>query len=157
GVVTGPVAHSDSHARLEGYKAALAEHGLPFVPELCAEGRFTFGSGLRAADALLSLPEPPDAIAAGNDDMAAAALLAAHRRGLVLPRDLAVCGFDDTLIATRVWPALTTVRQPIADMTSQAIDALVEALRDPRARGSDLVLDFTLVERESIKVFDPTV
>ncbi|EGY00711.1 LacI family transcription regulator [Nitrospirillum viridazoti Y2] len=155
-IITGPGGHSDSVARLDGYKAALAAHGIPFRPELCAEGLFSFETGLVAADTLLDLPQPPDAIMAANDDMAAAALWAAHRRGLVPPRDLAVTGFDDTLVATRVWPALTTVRQPIKDMAIRAIDLLVEALGRPAAEGAakpprDVVLDFTLVERGSVR------
>ncbi|ASG23853.1 LacI family DNA-binding transcriptional regulator [Nitrospirillum viridazoti] len=157
-IITGPGGHSDSVARLDGYKAALAAHGIPFRPELCAEGLFSFETGLVAADTLLDLSQPPDAIMAANDDMAAAALWAAHRRGLVPPRDLAVTGFDDTLVATRVWPALTTVRQPIKDMAIRAIDLLVEALGRPAAERAapattprDVVLDFTLVERGSVR------
>ncbi|MEA1672217.1 LacI family DNA-binding transcriptional regulator [Nitrospirillum sp. BR 11163] len=159
-IVTGPGGHSDSVARLQGYQAALAAHGLPYRPELCVEGLFSFETGLLAAGGLLDLAPPPDAIMAANDDMAAAALWAAHRRGLTLPRDLAVTGFDDTLVATRVWPALTTVRQPIRDMAIRAIDLLVEALGGPMAKGMvdgvtpaprDVVLDFTLVERGSVR------
>jgi LacI family transcriptional regulator len=150
--VTGPARHSDSRARLEGYKAALEAHGLPFRAELCAEGLFTFASGIEAADTLLSLPEPPDAIMAANDDMAAAILWVAHRRNLKLPEGLAVTGFDDTLIATRVWPALTTIRQPLAEMTGHAIDILVEALRKPMAESpQDRVVNFSLIERGSTR------
>lgn len=147
--MTGPAHHSDSRARLEGYKAALAAHDLPFDPALVAEGNFTFASGLAAANALLDLRPRPDAIVAANDDMAAAVLWAAHSRGLVLPRDLSVTGFDDTLLATRVWPALTTIRQPIRQMVAAAVDRLTEALAGGRAV-SDTVLDFTLVERDSV-------
>ncbi|MEA1647812.1 LacI family DNA-binding transcriptional regulator [Nitrospirillum sp. BR 11164] len=169
-ILTGPAGHSDSVARLEGYKAALAGHDIPFQSALCAEGRFSFETGLIAADTLLDLDPRPDAIMAANDDMAAAALWAAHRRGLVPPRDLAVTGFDDTLVATRVWPALTTVRQPIKDMANRAIDLLIEALGKQPAAGMaagtavamaagtapakaprDVVLDFTLVERGSVR------
>jgi LacI family transcriptional regulator len=127
----------------------LAAHGLPFDPALVAEGNFTFASGLVAANALLDVVPRPDAIAAANDDMAAAVLWAAHSRGLVLPRDLSVTGFDDTLLATRVWPALTTIRQPIRQMVATAVDHLTTALGGG-AGVSDTVLDFTLVERDSV-------
>lgn len=147
--ITGPAHHSDSRARLDGYKAALAAHGLPFDPALVAEGNFTFASGLAAANVLLDRVPRPDAIAAANDDMAAAVLWAAHSRGLALPRDLSVTGFDDTLLATRVWPALTTIRQPIRQMVATAVDRLTEALAGGSAM-SDTVLDFTLVERDSV-------
>lgn len=130
-VIAGPANHSDSLERLAGCRDALAARGLALPDERIIEGRFTFESGLAAAEALLDLAEPPDAIVAANDDMAAAALWSAHRRGLSLPRDLAVTGFDDTLLATRVWPPLTTVRQPIDRMTGRALDLLLEALRRP--------------------------
>ncbi|HMA50474.1 MAG TPA: LacI family DNA-binding transcriptional regulator [Magnetospirillaceae bacterium] len=150
--VTGPTRHSDSQARLEGYKAALAAHGLTFEPRLCVEGLFTFSSGIEAANRLFALTPRPDAVMAANDDMATAILWVAHSLDFRLPEDLAVTGFDDTLVATRVWPTLTTIRQPLAAMAGHAIDILVEALRQPApAAPPDRVLDFALVERGSIR------
>jgi LacI family transcriptional regulator len=150
-VIAGPSTHSDSVARLEGHHDALQAHGLAFTDDLCVEGNFSFASGLEAADRLLDLTDRPDAIVAANDDMAAAVLWTAHRRGLNLPGELAVTGFDDTLVATRVWPALTTIRQPIREMASEAIELLAKAVRDPAGNGEprDVILPFALVERES--------
>jgi LacI family transcriptional regulator len=150
-VIAGPQDHSDGVERLKGCRDALAAHGLPLPDELVIEGRFTFESGLEAAERLLDRPAPPDAIVAANDDMAAAALWVAHRRGLTLPRDLAVAGFDDTLLATRVWPPLTTVRQPIDRMTARALDLLLDALRQPPedVRPSDVLESYALVDRAS--------
>jgi LacI family transcriptional regulator len=150
-VIAGPQDHSDGVERLKGCREALAAHGLPLADDHVIEGRFTFESGLEATERLLDLAEPPDAIVAANDDMAAAALWTAHRRGLTLPRDLAVTGFDDTLLATRVWPPLTTVRQPIDRMTARALDLLLDALR--RGPGPvtpvDVLEAYRLVERAS--------
>lgn len=149
-VIAGPQDHSDSVERLAGCRDALLAHGLPLTQERVIEGRFTFESGLEAAERLLALPEPPDAIVAANDDMAAAALWIAHRRGLALPRDLAVTGFDDTLLATRVWPPLTTVRQPIERMTARALDMLLEALRrSPSPTPSHVLEAYDLIARAS--------
>lgn len=150
-VIAGPADHSDSAERLAGCRDALAAHGLALPDERVVEGRFTFESGLAAAERLLTLSEPPDAIVAANDDMAAAALWCAHRWGLALPRDLAVAGFDDTLLATRVWPPLTTVRQPIHRMTAQALDLLLDALRRPPGDlvPTDVLEAYDLVERGS--------
>lgn len=150
-VIAGPQDHSDSVERLAGCRDALQAHGRALADELVVEGRFTFESGLEAAERLLGLPAPPDAIVAANDDMAAAALWIAHRRGLVLPGDLAVTGFDDTLLATRVWPTLTTVRQPIERMTARALDLLLDALRRPTpdAGFQDVLEAYALVERAS--------
>jgi len=151
-VVTGPMLHSDSAARLEGYRDALREHGLPIDPAHCIEGHFTFQSGIEAARHLLQGSTPPDAIIAGNDDMAAGVLWVAHHLGLALPADLSVTGFDDTMLATRVWPPLTTIRQPIRAMAAAAMEYLADAARLPSIStdGFDAVLPFELVERGSI-------
>jgi LacI family transcriptional regulator len=151
-VMTGAPQHSDSVARLEGYRDALRAHGLPIDPALCVEGDFTFQSGLAAAQQLLDLSSKPDAVVAANDDMAAAVLWMAHQRAISLPADLSVTGFDDTLIATRVWPPLTTVRQPIRDMAAEAMEWLAYAVRQPGKHSDavDIVLPFALIERGSV-------
>ena len=98
--------------------------------------------------------DPPTAIFASNDDMAAAAVSVAHRRGLDVPRDLSVVGFDDTPTATTVWPELTTVRQPIAAMAGSAIELLLRSIRqrkDGEARVvSDHVMAHVLIKRDSV-------
>src|SRR3546814_8114167 len=80
---------------------------------LIAQGLFTYRSGLDAAEILLARDPPPTAIFASNDDMAAAAVAVAHHRGVDVPGDLSICGFDDTPFATTIWPALTTIHQQI--------------------------------------------
>lgn len=151
-VLSGPLRHSDSVARLEGYRDALLEREVPVDPALCIACDFTFASGLAAARHLLGLPDRPDAIVAGNDDMAAAVLWTAHQSGLALPRDLSVTGFDDTALATRVWPPLTTVRQPVRAMAAAAMEYLARALRDPGCarEGLDTVLPFEVIDRASV-------
>ncbi|WP_395337444.1 LacI family DNA-binding transcriptional regulator [Novosphingobium sp. BL-8H] len=150
-VIAGPPRHSDSLARLEGYRDALRAHGLPVDPRLQAEGDFTFQSGLAAAEQLLNLSQRPDAIVSTNDDMAAAVLWVAHQRGVRVPMDISITGFDDTLIATRVWPPLTTVRQPIRDMAAEAMEWLARAVRHPDRHDApqDIVLPFAMIERQS--------
>ncbi|WP_241127788.1 LacI family DNA-binding transcriptional regulator [Novosphingobium terrae] len=151
GVIAGPSGHSDSLARLAGHQAAMAARGFAEDPALVAQGAFTFDSGVAWAKHLLSLPQPPTAIAAANDDMAAGVIWEAHRRGLRLPDELAVTGFDDSLVATRVWPALTTVRQPIDAMTHRAF-ALLLAMMDEGAACHDELADFTVIERDSTQM-----
>lgn len=149
GHITGDPNVSASGERRAGYAEALAAAGLPADDALVAPGRFTYRSGLDAAEQLLSLPEPPTAIFAANDDMAAAAIAAAHRHGLEVPADLTVCGFDDTTMATAIWPELTTVKQPIADMARAAVAMLVDAIRGQRDPAGVNRLDFELVRRAS--------
>ena len=81
--------------------------------------------GIVASELLLDLPEPPTAIFASNDDTAAAVISVAHRRGVQVPEQLSVAGFDDSPTSTRLWPQLTTIRQPIIEMTNMAIEMLV--------------------------------
>jgi LacI family transcriptional regulator len=154
GFITGNPNLTASAERLEGYRAALAELKLADAPELVAEGLFTYRSGLDAADQLLELADPPSAIFASNDDMAAAAVAIAHRRGLDVPGDLTVCGFDDTALATTIWPELTTIRQPVTDMSRMAIDMLVREIKVRKAREADgqsqhLLADYELIRRQS--------
>jgi LacI family transcriptional regulator len=129
GFINGPPNQIASHDRLHGFAAALAEHGFNAEKYPVAQGDFTYHSGLVAADRLLSAAVPPTAVFASNDDMAAATLAVANRRGLSVPHDLTVVGFDDTSLATTVWPELTTVRQPITEMAESAMKLLLERLR----------------------------
>lgn len=152
-LIGGPVQHYASATRLAGYRAALAEAGITFDPSLVADGDFTYDSGLAAARQLLNLPSPPTAIFATNDDMAAAIVSEAHRRGLDVPGDVAIAGFDDTPIAVKIWPRLTTVRQPISDISELAARRAIEAIRnadrpDPESPRTTHI-DFDIVERES--------
>jgi LacI family transcriptional regulator len=139
--------------RFHGYVEAMTEAGLSVDADQVAQGYFTYRSGLDAAGKLLDGSGAPTAIFASNDDMAAATMAVAHRRGLDVPGDLSVTGFDDTPLATTVWPELTTVRQPIAEMAREAVLLLVEQIRGRRAGTAPQVvhrmLKFTLVKRDS--------
>ncbi|MRV72695.1 LacI family DNA-binding transcriptional regulator [Duganella sp. FT92W] len=153
GFVAGNPNQSVSARRLAGFKAAMAAHKLADAPELIVQGLFTYRSGLDAAESLLALSTRPTAIFASNDDMAAAVVAVAHRMGLDVPGDLTVAGFDDTPLATTIWPELTTVRQPIADMAEAAVRFVVQQIRAKRegedAEPAQMVMDFTLVRRQS--------
>jgi LacI family transcriptional regulator len=153
GFVIGNPVHKASWQRLSGFKAAMAEAGLEIEPELVVDGQFTYRSGLDAAEQLLNLSNPPTAIFASNDDMAAAAITVAHRRHLDVPKDLTVCGFDDTDFAQSIWPELTTIHQPIAEMSRIAVEILVDRIRAKRAGKAttreERLLDYTFVQRES--------
>ncbi len=145
GFIKGHPNHMASDDRLFGYRRALDRAGISFEPQLVAEGEFDFDSGVRAGRQLLDLAEPPTAIFAANDDMAAGVLAVAHDRGIDLPGRLSVAGFDDTTLARSVWPPLTTIHQPMFDLAHTATDILIA--------GGDINhrrLPHTLVERASI-------
>lgn len=129
GLVRGPDLFRSSAVRGRGFVDALAARGIPLDPDLDFKGAYTFESGVEAGHALLSLAKPPSAIFALNDDMAIGVMQAARERGLELPRDLSVVGFDDLPMAARVWPNLTSVRLPIRDMGRMAAEKLLAPLR----------------------------
>ncbi len=153
GFIVGNPAHRASEQRERGFRAATRSAGLHIPEAYVVQGAFTYRSGLMAAEALLSLEERPTAIFASNDDMAAATVAVAHRRQLDVPGDLTVCGFDDTDFAQSIWPELTTVHQPIAQMSRTAVEMLVGRITALRAgqieAAQDALLDFTLVRRGS--------
>jgi LacI family transcriptional regulator len=129
GFVIGNPAQSASARRLQGYRAALRAHQIPFRPAYVRQGAFVFQSGLEEGRALLSLPERPTAIFASNDDMGAGVVVAAHELGISVPGQLSVAGFDDAYISRAIWPALTTVHQPSYDLAYTATDLLLQMLR----------------------------
>ena len=150
GFITGNPDQTASAVRLEGARAAVA--AVAGAELVLAGGAFTYESGLAAAEQLLDADAPPTAIFASNDDMAAAAVSVAHRRHLDVPADLTVVGFDDTTVATTLWPPLTTVRQPVRQMAAVALDRLLRALRSSETSpdaAADHVLDHALIARES--------
>ena len=120
GFVIGHPNHMASDQRHFGYRRALDRAGISYEPNLVRQGAFDFESGRAAAEALIALPSPPTAIFASNDDMAAGILAYAHALGLDVPEDLSVAGFDDTALASVVWPPLTTIRQPVRDLAYTA-------------------------------------
>lgn len=123
--ISGPHGFRSAVERQAGYEEALARAGIRLPKSLIVAGEYTFDSGVRATEKLLDLSPPPSAIFAANDEMAAGVLFAARVRGIQVPGQLSIIGFDDTPIASRVWPPLTTVRWPIIAMGRSAALKLV--------------------------------
>jgi LacI family transcriptional regulator len=118
--------------RIEGYKRALRDSGLAFDPDLLVEAHFSVPHARLALDSWLSKHSEallPDAIFGGSDSIAVGALEALSARGLRVPEDVSVCGFDDALAARTTVPQLATVRQPLRLMGSKAVDILLERIR----------------------------
>lgn len=153
GFIKGHPAQIASAERERGFLAAVADAGLKADNVSIEQGYFTFRSGLEAAERLLARSNRPTAIFASNDDMAAAVVSVAHRRGLDVPKDLSVVGFDDTAPATTVWPELTTIRQPVSAMAATALELLLGELKlNRRGRAGtsqEAILDHELVIRDS--------
>jgi LacI family transcriptional regulator len=147
--ITGPRGWIATEDRLRGYHAALAEAGLLAEPELVVEGDFQIEPGIVAARRLLDLPNPPTAIFAFNDNIAIGTIQAARERGVRVPEDLSVVGFDDLEAAEIVTPALTTVRQPLAEMGRMAVSLLERLIEGQRIEALHVELRTQLVVRQT--------
>ncbi|MFI6423764.1 LacI family DNA-binding transcriptional regulator [Promicromonospora sp. NPDC050880] len=138
-----------SRERLQGYLSAMSAVGAPVDPALILEREFSVAAGLEMAAQLLAEPEPPTAIFAGCDASALGVFEAARRRGLRVPEDLSVVGFDDTYMAVSSAPPLTTVRQPIKDMGRVALRTVLQQVRGERVDSHHVQLATQLVVRGS--------
>jgi len=146
--ISGPPLFRSSHERRAGFIAGLNEYGLELAPDLTVPGAYTYESGLARGRELLARPDPPTAIFAGNDEMASGVYGAAHERGVHIPQDLSIIGFDDAPIATRMWPAMTSVRLPVRDMGRAAAEKLFAKPKEVTSAESGEFTP-TLIERQS--------
>jgi LacI family transcriptional regulator len=147
--ITGFAGWCATEERLIGYRAALTRAGVPLDAALEIESNFEIGGGYSVAGRLLDSPSPPTAIFAFNDNLAIGVLQAARARGLRVPDDLSLVGFDDSEEAPLVTPALTSVRQPLAEMGRMAVALLVRLLEQRGAETLKFELSTTLVVRGS--------
>ncbi len=151
GLVLGNRDQNASAIRESGFRQAFEAKGLTVDETLVVPGAFTFESGQVAAQQLLDMPYPPTAIFASNDEMAAGVLYTAHSRGIKVPEQLTITGFDDTPFAHQVWPRLTTVRQPLLEMGRSAAALLIERIntKQPSEKFRHIALSCELILRES--------
>lgn len=140
---------SQNRLRYQGYRDALREVGVEPEEELIRAGQWTWQSGHEAARALCDLPEPPTAIFSANDTMALGAMCALRERGLRVPDDISILGFDDIPAAAGNRPALTTVRQPTTEMVERAFDLLLRARKGEDVPAENHVLPTELIIRRS--------
>jgi LacI family repressor for deo operon, udp, cdd, tsx, nupC, and nupG len=146
--ITGPLVSPLSRDRLRGTKArAKAERAEHHV--IVAQGDFSIESGAAAAEALLEGPEPPTAIFCFNDEMAMGAIDTARRRGVRVPENLSVVGFDDIRFARHVDPPLTTVAQPMREIGEGTVRLLLDILSAPRSVPRSITLAHRLIVRAS--------
>lgn len=145
--ITGPQNAVVGLDRKTGYVEALHSRGIAVTPELIAEGDFTEDGGALAMQHLL--PHHPDAVFAASDAMAAGAQRTLREAGLRIPEDVALVGFDDVPFASRMVPALTTMRQPIRQMGAVAVETLLELIAHPEVGPQHVVLPTQLVIRKS--------
>lgn len=152
GYIAGPKGMKSTRERLEGFCDALEKHGCKPNRHMLARGAYTFESGIECTRKLLANPNPPTAIFASNDEMAVGAINAAQDMGLNVPGDLSVAGFDDSILASRIMPSLTTIRRPVREMARLATTKLIASIdgrHDDALAGETLVP--ALVTRNSTR------
>ncbi len=150
--ISGHPDHIASLLRRQGYEEAITAFGLPRPgPDMLREGRFDFRTALAGAEQLLRAEDRPTAIFSASDDMAAAVYMAAGKLGLSVPEQVSVAGFDDVAIAQTIWPALTTVAQPLEEMAADSVRVLSDKIfSQPDAKMSEwIVAAHKIVARES--------
>ena len=161
--ISGPSPVTPSAQRLDGYKKALTEAGIPIDESLILPGDFRYEGGEMVMRKFLDLPSPPTAIFACNDMMALGAIRAVMDRGLLIPDDISFVGFDNIPISKSVYPALTTFAQPIKEMADLIVDLLVDRItqskknknsNDASADYKKVVLEAELIERGTCKFLD---
>lgn len=150
-LIEGPDGFRSARERRLGFEDAIKAAGLSLPRSLIARGNYTFETGVTAANRLFDLSPRPTAIFASNDEMAAGVVFAARERGITVPDDLSVIGFDDTPIAAHIWPPLTTVRWPIVSMARAAARKLLGDMVGGEAVGPQpSELPSMLVKRSSV-------
>lgn len=150
GYILGHPDHKAMGNRFQGYQKALMYQGIPVDKRLVVQGMNSFESGYYAAEKLLLSANPPSAIFASNDEMAAGAIKLAHKLGKKIPGEVAIAGFDDIPAAEQIWPGLTTVRQPIVEMAQQAAQLLLMQLKSTEPMVQHQRVKSTLIQRESV-------
>ena len=149
GLICGPLDNSTTKDRLVGYHSTLLSAGITYNPDYICSGGFAAAGGYEATHTLLSLPEPPTAIFAMNDLMALGALQAAQERGVKVPEQLSIVGFDDTDFTQYTTPALTTIRQPLGELGKMGVDLLYRIMNGQPLNAHRVELSTRLIIRAS--------
>lgn len=157
GVISGPIEQKSFYSslgRLEGYRRALNDYGLPFDEQLIQQSDFTFDGGYQAMMKFISTDRIPRAVFAFNDLMALGAVEAIKNSGLLVPQDVAIVGYDDIPEAAYSFPALSTIRLPKKRLGEKAITELLDILKGQPIERKKIILDVDLVVRGSSGIFN---
>lgn len=149
GFISGLMDSDICKDRLLGFKNALIRYGIQGNDSLFYKGDYSFESGERGGKYFLSLPHPPTAIVCANDSMAIGAMKVIRESGFRIPEDISIIGFDDILVASKVFPALTTNAAPIAEMASKAMEILLDEINGENPSFLHVILEAQLVIRAS--------
>jgi DNA-binding LacI/PurR family transcriptional regulator len=149
GFISGLLDSDISNDRLLGYANALQHHKIKEDKKLVYQGDYSYESGESGAEYFLSLKNPPTAILCANDSMAIGAMKKIREKGLSIPEDISVIGFDDIEVAARVFPPLTTNAAPIKDIAQKATELLISSIKGEEVEYKHIILPAKLIERDS--------
>jgi len=149
--ITGPLKVKSAINRLEGYGIALKKNHIEYKEELVEEGDFRIAGGYKAMKKLLELSELPTAIFAANDLVAIGAMQAIQKKNYHIPKDFCIIGFDDIKLASFVYPALSTIRQPMLEMGVLAVKTLLRIIKGGEFNQKKVILKPELIVRESCR------
>jgi LacI family transcriptional regulator len=142
-----------THERYKGYCDALERAGISNDDSLVFPGTFNFASGMTAGEKIVNMENRPTAVFAANDDMAAGVIVAAHKNNIKIPEEISIIGFDDSEMAERIWPALTTIRQPRVEYGERSTEILISMAgstgRGRAASKATELMDYDLILRDS--------
>jgi LacI family transcriptional regulator len=137
--------------RFNGYLDAIKNHGIERNDQWVKQGNFSFKSGFDAGVEIFHSEKIPTAIFASNDSMAAGIMKSAQMKGMQVPDDLSLAGFDDSPIAHQIWPALTTVKQPVEKMAAHAAKILIARFDGLAEKTKSKEFKSELIVRESLR------
>lgn len=153
GFISGPLNVILGRDRLKGFRQAMEQHNIPIESFLVQEGDFSFESGYNMMMKFLALDQPPTAVFAANDEMAIGAIKAIKSKGLHVPDDISVVGFDDIKFASIYEPALTTISQPMFEIGKKAMELLIKLINKDQLERNQYILEDQLVIRETCKEY----
>lgn len=153
-IITGNLKKSLAQNRLKGYKKALAEANIPLNPNWIIESHFDFAGGVAGMNILLSLADKPTAVFACSDTIAVGAYQAIWQKGLRIPQDISIIGYDDIELAKYLSPPLSTISQPKAELGKLAVESLLKRIRGELTEFQTIMLEPELVLRHSICSID---
>ncbi|OZN24343.1 transcriptional repressor PurR [Actinobacillus seminis] len=150
-IITGNLQKRLAYDRLLGYQKAMAEHKLPILEDWIVESQFSFEGGTLGMEKLLQLKARPSAVFACSDSIAVGAYQVAWRKGLHIPRDISIIGYDDIALASYLSPPLSTIHQSKEELAQQAVIHLLQRIKNPQENDRTFILEPRVILRESIR------
>ncbi|MNO81376.1 putative HTH-type transcriptional repressor ExuR [compost metagenome] len=150
-IIEGVEGFKSTQERRDGYIKSLLDHNLPVRNDYMISGNYDMHSGYEAMGRLLDLEKPPTAVFCSNDDMAIGAMKAVFERGLQVPDDVSIVGFDDSGFSLFANPSLTTVKRPIEKISEQGAHKLLSLIKEPLENDGLISIDTEFIARESVK------